>query len=401
MSYSLHSSIQTFGADLFSQIAPSSSTNVCFSPFNIAACFAMLIEGADGDTRKLLMDAFHLPKNFQSEFKDHSKAIKHAQSTIRSAHSIWASNKVRLDDDYLFYVKRMFKNAKVESTDFGSLDVVKKINQFVNKKTRGLIPEVLSALNINTLLVLVSVLYFKGQWCHPFKQSLTTPRPFHLLDNNAEVQVPMMAQTLERYEFTRQPTFSAISLPFSGRDTSMIFILPKDNTTSELNRMCSTEFLTEFFAHKYSWMRSQLVDVTIPKFKFECEFDLTTLLPSLGVTDAFSTAANFSKMTKSGTPVYVNTAVHKTFISVDEKGCEAAAATAVCLLEFGIKKPQQFETFYADHPFVFILYHQVTQQVLFIGRVVDPTNGAKSEKKRAADDLEDKEFQREHKKQKH
>jgi serpin B len=401
MAHTLHESIQAFGSDLFTKIATSSGSNVCFSPYNIATCFIMLLEGADGNTRKQLMDAFKLPTNYQSQFKEHSKAIKNSESTVKLSNSLWASNKIALDDDYVWHVKRSVKSARINNVDFGQVNTADKINSYIDKKTGGLIRDVVRALDINTILVLVSVLYFKGTWFKPFEAHSTAPKTFYLLNNTSNIQVPMMKHLEERFEFTKHPTFSAISLPFKGRDTSMIFILPKENTKEELDRLSSAAFLTEFFTNKFDWMRSQLVDVTIPKFAFECDFDLKTLLPSLGVTEVFSPEANLSKLTKSKVPAYVNSAIHKTFIEVDEDGVKAAAATAVRVDMLGISKPKKTEVFNADHPFVFVLFQQVTQQPLFFGRVTDPSNGAKSsEKKRPASPSLDEEFMNAKKKHK-
>jgi serpin B len=158
-------------------------------------------------------------------------------------------------------------------------------------------------------------------------------------------------------------------MPYLGHDISMLVMLPKDkNGLDSLEMSLDSDKLNEF----RNMMERQPLTVHIPKFGFETDYDLIPLLKELGVHDAFDKDnANFDGMTDNET-AYLSQAKHKAFVDVHEKGTEAAAVTAVVAqLQSGPPAPRH--EFIADHPYVFAIQENNTDEILFIGRVIDPT----------------------------
>jgi serpin B len=296
--------------------------------------------------------------------------LQQSKSTIKIANSVWVNENVDLNVDYVDSIKKKISEAEFQKINFAAPKAVDLINEWVSNKTEGHIKTIFGSLSPSVLLVLLNAVYFNGTWVHQFDKQLTSDKPFYLLDNAGQQMVPMMRNSEEEFEFTSQPTFSAVSLPYKGYDTSMILLLPKKNTRQELDRLCSSNFLDNFFATRTSLMKPAFVDLWLPKFTFETTFDLIPLLTSLGLTDVFDArSADLSRLLPRNR-THVSTAVHKTFIECDETGTRAAAVTAMCCDESCMMVPN-LQPFHADHPFVFIIYNQTADQVLFIGRVVN------------------------------
>ena len=145
----------------------------------------------------------------------------------------------------------------------------------------------------------------------------------------------------------------------------MIIILPKENNVSSVEQILSNENLS-------TWMDSMYptdVDIYLPKFTFETEYNLKEMLIAMGMDIAFSFNADFSGMNGHG-GLFIEKVLHKAFIEVNEEGTEAAAATTVHMLESAI--PDSPEVFDADHPFLYLIQHKETGTILFMGKVVNP-----------------------------
>jgi serpin B len=159
--------------------------------------------------------------------------------------------------------------------------------------------------------------------------------------------------------------YQAIELPYVGEQISMIILLPKDGWFEEFERSLDAKELASIV----EGLKLETVVLTMPKFRLTSEFSLANTLAALGMQDAFTGAADFSGM--DGTrSLFIDNVVHKAFVSVDEAGTEAAAATAA-LVHIGI--PSRVIHITIDHPFIFLIRDIETKTILFIGRVIDPS----------------------------
>jgi serpin B len=244
------------------------------------------------------------------------------------------------------------------------------INDWVAEQTedkiKGLIPAGL--LNPLVRLVLTNAIYFNGKWVLPFDPSDTQGEPFTLLDGST-VQVPMMSQT-ETFRYAEGEGYQAAVLPYRGSSLSMVLLLPEEGRFEEVEAALSPELLTSLDEH----LAYERLRLSVPKFKFESEFNLSDALIGMGMPSAFglgdSGGADFSGMTGDRS-LMISAVIHKAFVAVDEEGTEAAAATAVIVLEAEVVIDDVLEM-KLDRPFLFLIRDEETGTVLFVGRVMDP-----------------------------
>jgi len=238
------------------------------------------------------------------------------------------------------------------------------INDWVSDETedkiRDLLPE--GSMTPATVLVLTNAIYFNAAWSHPFEEELTHDGPFYLLDGG-QVIVPMMTQT-KYFGYAEGAGYQAVELPYEGGKLSMVILLPDAGWFEEF----TTELDAERAASMLKDIGAQDVHLTMPKFTYESQFRLKETLAAMGMPAAFSTA-DFSGM--DGTrELFIGDVIHKAYVSVDEAGTEAAAATAV-VMPTGAPAPPREVT--VDRPFVFMIRDIETEAILFLGHVVNPS----------------------------
>jgi len=193
---------------------------------------------------------------------------------------------------------------------------------------------------------------------------LTGDGTFHLLDGT-EVTVPMMMQT-ESLGYAEGDGYQVVELPYDGDELSMVIFLPETDRFEEFEDSLDAAGVSGMVQD----VEYREVALTMPTFEFESEFSLAENLAAMGMPIAFSAAADFSGMT-GDRDLAIAEVLHKAFVSVDEAGTEAAAATAV-VMKFTAAAEEPVEVT-VDHPFIFLIRDIETGAILFVGRVVDPS----------------------------
>lgn len=271
---------------------------------------------------------------------------------------------------------KKFYNAELESVDFerNAEDARVNINSWVEGQTQGKIKDLLvqGVLDNMTRLVLVNAIYFKGKWAEQFKEEDTVDDYFRI--NKTETKsVKMMRQKTKLHINTIPEVNSQIlELPYVGEDLSMFIILPEDieDETTGLEKV-EKELTFEKFVEwtNLDMMSKHQVEVSLPRFKMEEEYDLNDVLMRMGMVDAFDVSrSDFSGMSSANNLV-LSKVVHKAFVEVNEVGTEAAAATGAVISNRALIIPDRF---LADHPFLFFIQHKPTKTVLFAGRYSSP-----------------------------
>jgi serpin B len=244
----------------------------------------------------------------------------------------------------------------------------KMINQWVSDKTESRINDLLpqGSIDSDTRMVLVNAVYFNAAWAHPFQEAQTAPAPFHALDGSTP-SVPMMNQT-EELGYAADDLAQAVELPYDGNQVSMVVVLPRgDFKTYEAGFDASRAQAI------FAGLQGRSVQVSLPKFQIKgATISLKPALQALGMKQAFVDGqADFSGIVKpSVDALHIADVLHQAFVKVDEKGTEAAAATAV-LLKAGAA-PVEVPSFVANRPFLFFVRDIPTGTVLFAGRVASP-----------------------------
>ena len=239
------------------------------------------------------------------------------------------------------------------------------INKWVSDQTedriKDLIPE--GSINPLTRLVLTNAIYFNATWKFPFKPEATTTGPFHLINGN-DVTVPMMKQT-EYFGYAESGNYLAVELPYDGNQLSMVILMNQTGKFSDFENTLKSPAVKAIIDS----LKNTRVALTMPKFEFESEFGLKETLMGMGMEEPFRDSADFSGMSKES-DLHIDDVVHKAFVSVDEAGTEAAAATGVIVGTTSM--PPEPVTVTLDRPFVFLIRDIKTGAILFIGRVMNP-----------------------------
>ena len=238
------------------------------------------------------------------------------------------------------------------------------INDWVSDQTeeriKDLIPQ--GVLTSGTRLVLTNAIYFNAAWEYPFDKDVTADGGFYLLDDG-QVIVPMMKQT-QSFGYADGEGYQAVELAYDGGELSMVILVPEAGQFQAFEEGLQAERVDAIISD----LQLTGVTLTMPRFEFDSEFSLKDTLAGMGMPIAFSGGADFSGMT--GSPdLSIDAVLHKAFVSLDEAGTEAAAATAVIMIE---EAPEPLVELTIDHPFIFLICDIQTGAVLFVGRVLNP-----------------------------
>ena len=350
--------------------------NYMFSPLSVKMALALAANGAEGDTKNEILNTLGVKK--LDEFNALSKDLikMYSQTDILSlniANSIWI-NKDNTTQNFSKNFKNIateYYNADVKTVD--NKNAVVEINSWVKDKTNNKIPQIIDNAD-NFWAMLINAIYFKGAWENEFSTSLTKPDEFTNADGT-KTQTDFMNKT-SWISYSETKSAKIIELPYKNRvdkfsdsgeyigtdsfndlDVSMYLMLADSGINAE--RELDTAITGENFKRTYT-------KLSMPKFKIEYSESLNDMLKNIGIKTAFDTkTAQFEKMFDSGNMWFTDT-IHKTFISVDEKGTEAAAVTSIGM--GGSALPPEPMELKFNKPFYFAIRDNTSGEILFMGR---------------------------------
>jgi len=353
--------------------------NLFYSPYSISAALAMTYAGARGDTEKQIADTlqFHLSQEklhpaFNSLDQELASRGEGAKGKDGEGFRLNIVNAIWGQKDYAFLVSFLDTLAENYGAGLRILDFINApeqsritINDWVSDETEGRIKDLIpqGAIDALTRLVLTNAIYFNAAWQYPFNQDATSQGIFYLL-NGEEVTVPMMEQQ-ESLAYAKGDNYQAVELPYDGRELSMVILLPDSGQFNAFEKAIDYQRVKEIIGD----LEEREVRLTMPKFEFDSSFGLNKTLAEMGMPIAFSSDADFSGMT-GNKDLFISDVIHKAFVSVDESGTEAAAATAVIMKLTAIPETPIEVTL--DRPFIFLIRDIQTDTILFVGRVMNP-----------------------------
>ncbi|NLW83101.1 MAG: serpin family protein [Phycisphaerae bacterium] len=372
----------SFAFDLYARLKAREG-NLFVSPYSISTALAMTYAGARNDTATQMAQTLHFASN-QREFHPTYRRLidqlneqgQKGDYQLTVANALWAQKDYTFLESFINLNQRNYK-AELENVDFvkETEPTRVKINQWVEDKTQSKIKDLIppGILDSMTRLVLTNAIYFKGDWAGRFDGQQTRAEPFYVSQEKT-VQAPLMYRK-GQYPYgehvslrnDRRVKVQVLVLPYKGNDVSMVVLLPEKGYLRHVEEDLSTETLAVWT----SQLRSQDVEVFLPKFRMSCQFSLDRTLAAMGMPDAFGDAADFSGMT-GAKDLLISDVLHKAFVEVNEEGTEAAAATGVVMRLRSMPAPTP--VFRADRPFVFVIRDNATGSILFMGRVADPTD---------------------------
>lgn len=387
--------VNALGVDLLGKAAP--EANVLLSPYSIQSALAMTYAGAEGQTKKEMARTLHYPGE-EKIVHDSFLALQKTLETVATA-TASAVEKIRQrggagEPIILTLANRLFGQAGYDfrpaflelskqtyAAPLQALDFAanpsgsrQQINTWVEQQTRDRIRELVppDGIDKETRMVLVNAVYLKASWAEPFAPQATRPLPFHANGGKAE-QVPTMRRE-GRFGYDQRDGFSVVTVPYLGGDIQFLILLP-DSVTG-LAALEST--LTAGLLTGCANLKSQQLVLYLPKFKVQPPlFRLGGALQALGMKSAFDNprgSANFDRMAprRPDEYLYLSEVFHKTFIALDEKGTEAAAATAAVMARVAAAVGARPVEVRVDRPFVYAIQHKPSGACLFLGHLNDP-----------------------------
>ncbi len=375
-----------FSFDLYNQLiaeAQYQDRNMFLSPYSISAALAMTMAGAEGETKTQMHDALR----FAIEEPDLHRAFNHLDLEMEDAagssenirlsmvNSLWGQYDKEFQLTFLDVLAENY-GAGMNLVDFRNATEPTRvmINQWVESQTNDKIKDLLppGSINSQTPLVLTNAIYFLADWLMQFDPEFTRKSIFTRTDGSyVEAQLMSLCDDHEEVKVLKASVENcqAVELPYVGDRFSMLAVMPIQGDLPYLEQNFSVEKLQTIVSN----LDTAEIIVKLPRFSFGTpSIKLKQILISLGMGKAFSNSADFSGIDGVG-QMCIDEVYHKAFIAVDEQGTEAAAATAVVMRPTSIPVNPN-PNFIADRPFMYFIRDRITGAVLFMGRVMDPTD---------------------------
>lgn len=347
--------------------------NIFLSPTSLFLALSMTQNGATGKTHEEIVETLHLNGFAKEELNRENQQLLQQYADLPKETEMHIANSLWLNDEFTFtdqFAKdsETFYEAETRAIDTSNEKSVDEINTWTEDKTNEKITDIVEGpLDEQTIAYLINTIYFSSEWSNPFTEELTTNDIFHI-DGRNKVEVPFMERT-GSLDYFEDDLFEATRL-YYGKDAqmSMDIYLPKEGVSLD-------ELIDEWSVENEKLWNDSFEEETgtlrLPRFEYSYDIDLKEMLQTLGIEDAFNPEeADFTEMIQEDIPLWISNVKQKTFINVDEKGTEAAAATAVEIMtESAMPSTVEMEV---NKPFLFMLRDTDTGQILFVGTVYEP-----------------------------
>ncbi|UUZ84117.1 serpin family protein [Paenibacillus sp. P26] len=362
-----------FGSRVYGEaLKKNGEENVFISPISIAMALTMTYNGAAGATREAMAKTLQLQGISLDEVNQGYSVIRDLLShpgpgvQLSVANSLWMRQGTRLRKPFMER-NRTYFGAETRTLDFSKASSRDEMNQWVKQNTQGKIERILEQpIPAEAILYLVNVVYFKGEWTDPFQPSQTKEDSFHPKPGET-LTVPFMTRS-GSFEHRKEAGFEAIRSPYGDGSFGMWVLLPGEGTVlQELQRrlVAEPDILSKGYAKEPG-------SIEPPKFKLSYSLELNDALKALGMGPAFADEADFSDMVEPPVAAQISEVLHKTFLEVNEKGTEAAAATAVGVNTSAEVSPKAPFHMKVDRPFFLAIQDRRTGSLLFLGSITKP-----------------------------
>jgi serpin B len=371
--------LTNFSFDLFSNLSNQNpQQNFSFSPVSLNMALAVIYSGALADTRNEIAGLMGFEKDAESfhnswfhYFSSFAQLETDTLLDFNLANRVFVEQTYPILDRYRNDVQT-YHGGAFEQTDFirNARQAEQRINAWAAENTRDRIKDLIpdGTLDHLTRMVLANAIYIKSDWRHPFEEENNIQKEFYAINGRVET-AEFMTQQESRIPYLKLDNSKVIQLPYTSPHLSLMIILPDDKAVKDIS-----DYIPD--ADQYKEMidniRPQEVYMEIPKFKLESQFSLSDHLKEMGMEKAFDNRADFSGI-GGQRDLFISAILQKVFFEIDEKGSEAAAATAIIItttaLMPGFEEPKEF---IADRPFIFILKENQFNTPLFVGQFVNP-----------------------------
>ncbi|XP_028433635.1 serpin A3-5 isoform X16 [Perca flavescens] len=350
--------------------ADSQGKNIFFSPFSVSVALAALSVGAQGETHRQLFSGLGFNSSLLTQtdvdqaFQMFLQRANNPSQDASKGTAVFVDDRFKPEPEFLQTLNQSYFTDGFNVDFTNATESAGTINKYVEEKTNGKIDKLVENLDPNTVMYLISYIYYRGKWATPFDPKLTKQDDFNV-DKNTKVPVFMMNLEDHFYiYYDDKLKTTVLQLAFTS-SYYMLLMLPDVMATLE-NGICPnhvTKWLTTTI------MKPRRYSVYIPKFSIKTSYNLNNVLSEMGMTDMFCVCANLRGISeKKG--LAVSDVVHKATLDVDETGAEAAAATGIDIVRTAIRVPVPVLKF--NRPFMVIITESNPEKILFLGKIINP-----------------------------
>ena len=342
------------------------------SPLSVTYLMSMLANGADGETQQQILATLGwagegIQQPSLQDINDYSRMLIEKTErldkavTVEIANYVAVNKEFKLNSKFQKSVERDYK-AGVESLNFTSPSTLKRINDWCNDRTHGMIPSIINELDPDAVSYLMNAIYFNGTWKDKFSKEETKQEMFR--GYTRDIQYVDMMHRHGEYFYADGDGYSAVSIPYGNGAFRMTVILPSEG--SFLRDVMASMDGGKFQALQRS-MEKCNVDLKIPRFTTEVDLPLNDIISALGAPLIFSSQADFSQFARGD--FYVSKMFQKAKIEVSEEGTKAAAVTAAIMMMSAMRPEKKRNVvFHADSPFAYIISENSTGSIYFMGQ---------------------------------
>ncbi len=362
--------VNQLASDIYGEME--TEENVFFSPYSISVALSMLNLEADGETKAQIEDMLGIEDmdKWNKQVSEYIKKNDREGAVVETANGMWISKELELSKDaqkeVLDPLKEFFEGEITQADMKRDREkILEEINGWVSDHTDGMIDPFLEELPNGTVSMLINAVYFDGKWSMPFDEERTEKSTFY--GSEKEVEIDMMAQE-GTFFYLENEEYQAIQLPYGDGSVVMNIVLPKD-TDKPIEQWYKDleKDQTEIWQELNEAETADMEVVKIPKFALECSIpDLDNIMKELGMTDAYSEEADFSRLAEN---IQVDSMLHKAKLEVSEQYTKASAATGIISKMTAIIEEEEKPEFVADHPFMFTIQDKENDMILFMGHV--------------------------------
>ena len=332
----------------------SSAENVVVSPYSTGVALSMLEAGAEGQTKVELDNALN-GSYFKAEDLGDGKDV-----TVQSSSSVWISDDFSVRNRYVSLLEKDF-DAFVTTQNFADPATAQAINNWCSEHTSGKIDQIIDGIGPDMVMVLVNALYFNAPWAAAFDETAVNEAVFH--GRSGDTSVRMMARRAT-FNYAEYQGAKMIEIPYAGGSYAMYVILPPAGMSPESILPYISESL---YRSAMSMLQPKEVALNMPQFRMETSLVLNKTLERMGVTTAFSSAADFKGISVMG-PLRLDVIKQKCYIDVNTKGTEAAAVTGAQIRMTSVRPVVSMNV---DRPFLFVIADVENKMPLFAGKIVN------------------------------
>ncbi|XP_027712416.1 thyroxine-binding globulin-like [Vombatus ursinus] len=373
--YKMSTNNADFAFNLYRQLVlENTGKNVFFSPVSVSSAFAMMSLGARSDTKTQILEClgFNLTEMKEEEIHQgfhhliNTLNLPNKELELKAGNALFIQKQVKILTQFTADVQKLY-DSEVFSTDFSNVSAAEQmINNYVKKKTKGKIIDLIKDLVPNTYMILVNFIFFKAKWKKPFDPLETKQNGNFYLSQSDVIKVSFMHQTEEHFYFVDKILNCTVLQMDYSKNALAIFVLPDQGQMKPLEDTLMSTTLRRW----NDLLQKGLVNLYVPKFSISASYNLETILPGMGIQDAFTNQADFSGISEH-CRLKISNVVHKAALDVGERGTEAAATTEIKTeLRSGLVHPGALIIF--NRPFLMMILDKVTRSILFLGKVMEP-----------------------------